>query len=463
MKTFIGNFNSSLGVKLAILSSITLFYYGFAPTKVYALEEVPCEQIGDCPTEDNTPKNTINANAKSQSDSQDSSTDASEDTLQELKDRLEKLKVESDIVNKQAEIAAKESEIAASDKQKFESSLPSSNIQPLNGDITNPGKIIIENEIIAYNELDKVSRSITESIIKKIPAQSSILIHDDTLIAKAYSYGLLYRFHKQELNYLTESYKNQFDKIQKAINQGKLTPITEGEQVAKSQSLTTILRAPSIATSFLKQVAGLTSLFKQNTTFDTVAINISVDVLVSQIAANLQSSSSSNITIYNPKLNSIDLEKFTDFQNSLDALYEKKFEAIKTIGNLENSYKNNGTRANLIDGLNQLNQQFDESITNLLALDESTKKPLFMLLLEGATIDEFLSQENSYMLHLNLKAEGSYRLRKNIFTGTNLRRSSGVAVNYMLLNNQGKIFDSNMLYSNSPYMKRDEITNNVDD
>ena len=463
MKTFIDNFNSSFGVKLAILSTITLFSYGFTPTEVYAQIEAPCELIGDCPSEDNTPKNTPSVNAKSQSDSQDSSNDASEDPLQELRDRLEKLEVESEIIKKQAEIAAKEAEIAASDKKKFEDSLPDSNIEPLNGDIQNPEKIIIENEIIAYNELDKVSSSITESIIKKIPAQSAILIHDDTLTAKAYSYGLLYRFHKQELNYLTELYKNQFDKIQKAVNEGKLTPITQGQQVAKSQGLTTVLRAPSIATSFLKQVAGLTSLFKQNTTFDTVAINISEDVLVSQITASLQSSSSSNITIYNPNLNSIDIEKFTDFQNSLDAVYQKKFEAIKTIGELENSYTDNTTRENLINGLTQLNQKIDESITNLLALDEVTEKPLFMLLLEGATINDLLNQENSYILHLTLKAEGSYRLRKNIFTGTSLRRSSGVAVNYTLVNNKGKIFDSNMLYSNSPYMKRDEITNNVDD
>jgi hypothetical protein len=447
MRLLINTFNSSFCVRLAILSSITLFSYGFVPNKVYAQIEAPCEEIGNCPPKVDTPS----ANPQSQSDSQDS--------LQELKDRLEKLKIEAEIVNKQAEIAEKEKSIAESDKNKFKASLPESTITPVNGDIINPEKIIIENEIIAYNELDKVSRSITNSIIKKIPAQSSILIHDDTLIAKASSYGLLYRFHKQELNYLTELYKNQFEIIQKAKDDNKLT---QEQQVADSQSLTTVLRTPSIATSFLKQIAEFTSLFKQDTTLNTVAINIPKDVLVSQIAANLQSSSSSNITIYDPKLNSINLEKLIDFQNSLDILYKHKLEAIKAILELEKNYADNEIRANLIDELSQLNKQFDESIDKLLELNQETKKPLFILLLEGATIDEFLSQENSYMLHLTLKVEGSYRLRKNIFTGTNLRRSSGVAVNYILLNKKGKLLDSNMLYSNSPYIKGDEITNNVD-
>lgn len=221
----------------------------------------------------------------------------------------------------------------------------------------------------------------------------------------------------------------------------------------------TALTIPRIATAFVKQIAEFTSLFNSNTTFGSINLDISKNAVVSQIASVIEENEDKDIAIFNPTSFGINFTEYNNLLARIDKLYQKKLEVIKSVselsiasGDINNSY---------VARANQINESFDDIAEGLTLIDETTGKSTTELLLEGATIDKIINQKNTYVLQLSLKAEGSYRLRENIFTGKNLRRSSGVSVNYMLLNDKGEIIASDVLYRNSPYLKRDEIQNNV--
>lgn len=449
---------SILVTRIVMLSSMSIVLWQIGNSRAFAqnneLIELPCELNSSCSLEEADTTNNQNSNTTPSSTNNNLAQAVAQQTdpeLIELDSELVKERKETEIIQEEQKQAEAAQKIEEAIKAKNDAVVPESNITPLPGDITGQEKLKHENETIAYQELEIITQEIARIISNKIPNSSSILVHDNSLIAKS----SLYRLFQGELDFLDRTYDSEIELISSAKNNVG----SSQDSQASTQSLSTILTIPRIATGFTKQIAEFTSLFNSNQTFGNVNLDISQNAVVSQIASAIKENEGKDIAILNPTSFGMDFTAYNDLLARIDKLNQKKLEIIKNVSQL--SLASNNSNNPYIERANQINQSFDEIAKGLTAIDEATGKTSTQLLVEGATIDKIINQPNAYVLQLEIKTEGSFRLRKNVFTGTNLRRGSGASVNYTLLNNKGEIVASDVLYRNSPYLKRDEIENNV--
>lgn len=288
--------------------------------------------------------------------------------------------------------------------------------------------------------------------------------------------------------------------------------------------------APGVATSIVKSVAELINLFRTDTSFQNAAVNITEDLIVSQVAKNLMEDgfmlNSTRIVdctqrpvIYYPSLFSPLLTQEADTTNStlflrLDGIETARIQMdanilaidarVKTLNELlgkiadkkaksdELTKKNAELEAlkkkrprtkeiraqiksveaeivKLNDAIVKLTltpiqegnkTSFKDWIAKLTDLktkmqglltavglitaklntpDESGKLTALAQLLRAERLQAIMKDANTYTLRVSAKANGTTKIKKNLFVDAKVRHSAGANLMYLLFNNTGGV------------------------
>jgi hypothetical protein len=347
-------------------------------------------------------------------------------TLIELDKRLAELEKLATIRTKEKEIAVSEAERVTAEKNKILNALPTPTATPLTGEVKVTGEVGFQGELLVYKSLNDIANGIGADM-KNVTG--SVVIYNDADINALQAYAII----------LTQI-KNSVDQY-KALNQ-RLNP-GDSEEVG----LAAIFAAPQAASTLLRSVADVAALFRTDTTITGLSINVDEAVLNSLLAESLRLK---NLNVFEPALFLPNLFKQPDSEiikqlGNLNLVKTRGEQAVADFEALKPEAQNASIKKPVIARMRALNTQVDAFLTNLMTIDEKSKKNALTGLYRAERIKNLLEdkQTPTYVLHLKMaKAEGVRTTKSNLFTGTKLSYSGGIIVSYTLFDRDGQIVRS---------------------
>jgi hypothetical protein len=226
---------------------------------------------------------------------------------------------------------------------------------------------------------------------------------------------------------------------------------------------------PEAATSMFKSFADVVALFRTDVTIQGKDVNIEEVALISQLCRELKAKNRAvglvYPTLYPPNLLS---NNSPEILKALSDIYIEKALADEIVSRYE--AQDQATQASnpdrpKIPKLKALNARFDKFVDGLLKAAENGGNPLASLI-NAERLISMLGNESSYVLYVRvLKAAGSNKTKKNLFTGSKLYHSGGSVISYMMFDREGAIKMANTLYNYDGYIqvksKNDNLANNL--
>ncbi|NEQ47530.1 MAG: hypothetical protein F6K00_29905 [Leptolyngbya sp. SIOISBB] len=361
--------------------------------------------------------------------------------IQEIQSELEKLKLELELLQTQRDLVEARQPI-----------LPESNAMPLQGTAQVEGGPSIESYILAYDSMREIAEQfrIDFDKLRDISSAStlpsrSIIIHDSDVINSLSTY----RVYEAQREALVAAFKEELPSV--VISDLTLS-ITDFSLAALPSTL-------------LGSVIDLLALFRQDIAIENQSFNVQLNALVSQIAYEFRVNSLHGpVDIYHPSLYLLDLgatggseRLFSAIIEDLNELFRyREASGIKVteLERIEPEERSVDVKQKLAR-LKELNQQLDNFIGGLSAIDNTTGVSAIYFLARARQIEKLLS-EDSAVLFIDVEhSGGSNRTTRSLFSSGRVEYSGGVIVTYILFGRSGEILLSNTLYGYSGYEEVD--------
>ena len=304
--------------------------------------------------------------------------------------------------------ATLQAQIAQQRKSALADSLPPSDVKPLEGTTSVEGDVI-ETEILAYRMLRKLAAKIATDVEQATNGRS-ILIHSEADMT-----GLTaFRAFDQQMTHLADA----FD---------ELAPKKEEESALASPFIALV-----VATAAAKTLIDLAALFRGDRAISGVPITIEDLALVSEVGGALaRRKRKVFVTQLYPR--AADSERIA---GALDVVRIRAAAAQDRIAALPEESAERLLAQDRYARLDEGRRGYEDMIGGVVAEGSN----VLAMLVRGAGVNALLSQEpGASVLYLKiLKAAGTNETRRTLL-GSNLKRSGGVVVNYIVFDVDGSI------------------------
>ena len=365
--------------------------------------------------------------------------------LEQLREEAEQLRLELEISQRQRQIIEASSPI-----------LPSvtSASQALDGRINlAPGQTTIESLTLAYREMDIVAERICADLRTNFPDLRNVIVADSSLINTL----PFYRVYRSRISLFEGSYKELLPDL-------PAPPPPPGFSTSSPLDLSFL----SVPTTVLRSFIDLVALFRSDVSIRTFTFSPEENALISNLATNCQNP----INVYHPDRYLLDTRNvstsglFGDVWGEIDNLISLRGRAQQRVDELERKGRSTSPieKENL-GRLKNINKLFDDFITGLGSLSNSNAVNPLYAIARAARIEEIIKQNTeasdsssgaitSRFIFLSIPhAGGSDRTTRNLFTGSRVRYSGGVLVEYMLFSSEGYIEYSDVIDSHSGFTR----------
>jgi hypothetical protein len=396
--------------------------------------------------------------------------------------QLAALKAESAITAEQLTIAQ--------NRQKLLSTVLPSDVKPLEGSVKVDGDHPVESQILAYQTLDRLARTIANEIAEFKPVR--VLIHADAEIG-----GVLgLEAFRNQLNIIQQEFEKDIGAAEPAINDAKA--ILRGEKLA---GMAPLIETALVAGTLARSAIDLLSLFRTDVSLKYKDLTIADIALVAAVCGHL---CRKNIAVYDPALlppnpfgsTSKVVERInalTDLQGKIeslsadiasvqgelkqkiDELTAKIDEAAKLTPPRDDlhSKRDREVRQHAFDRLTAVGTAIATAVAGFAALkaallkpdDESGQNALSKIL----RAEKFagMAGQNPHLLFLKVAAAGGgYKIKQSKFGSGELLYSGGAIVEVILFDSTGRIVYAATLPAYSGFIKvneRSEKTANLQD
>lgn len=318
---------------------------------------------------------------------------------------------------KQAELDAK---MAAERKKELESSLPTTQATALEGRTTIDDKVLIETETLAHGGLRTIAGNIAQDIRPKVNGKPLFIYNSADIGALA-----AYRAFAGQMKILGDAF----------------------DEVAKPQMPDPLFGVASIpiATAAVKSVIDLVALFRTDTDIKGMTVTLDELALVSEVAGAL---AKNNQKVFVSQLYPLDIAQNlagAEVQKRLGEARAKERDANDRVRQLSGDEKEKAQKR--LTELQTVLAGYDDALSK--AADPNGTSVLGTLI-RGEALDRLIGQ--GHVLYLKvLKAGGSNRVKRNLFTGSRLSHSGGAIANYILFAPDGSVAASRTLSSYTGY------------
>ncbi|WP_164928900.1 hypothetical protein [Gloeobacter violaceus] len=334
----------------------------------------------------------------------------------------------------------------------------------------------IEATILAYSSMELIAQAIRKQIKERASDVKTLIIEDPDVVKSLSNYELL----REIGSSLIAAYANIFDSplvpdkmIEKSFDE--MGKGSKKRLYKKSFEGGVDLDLPlSIASSTIRAVADIFSLFKQDITIKPTNISLednAREALISQLAADFQQCNESRCTnVYHPSLLLLDLTHYREEFSDKEKMSKNHLDRILRDFVILLAYKQmaDSKITELKDNSDLESKQLVRKLTDLGASTNiflsglgSTEFAIYSLA-KGAKIEDLLKDEGTYLLRLNvINSGGSTQAKQNLFFTSDPAYNGGVAVTYMLFARDGSIRLSDTLYKTSGYLHVTSETTNI--
>lgn len=294
------------------------------------------------------------------------------------------------------------------------------------GKISADDKVTFENQVLAYQSMnrvmDKLINEIRANIVNQLGKKISLIVFKEQVVPYALA-KLDYELFKARVDSIAEDYEKLIPR----------NPISSNSSVYSSQ-------IPAATAGFLFD---LLPFFRVDKTFKGTSINVSTKAFVAKLVSGLREAGESNISVYYPDEYSLITEDAVDI-------------IVADISNLQNLKQQAQNNSKLTDTqrtlLQKANQSFDALIVELTNKDKG--KNLLKAITSSLSLQNIANskQNDVYFLSVKILAGGTNRTSKTFFRNR-LRHSGGVIVKYTVYDKDGWIVLSNVHDSYTGFSK----------
>lgn len=353
------------------------------------------------------------------------------------------------------ETAEAEKSIAESQRDKVKAELSplgdQSKITAPSGDVTSDQAGFVETQMLAQEAAREIGVRLAKRMIRA-KAKTLIIYQSAEITSLSALASAL-----EQLEQLSREYEINAVETDQVLNDAELIMAESGAGPQPEALVPALLAAPSIATGVVKSVAELVNLFRTTTDFKNKAVTVTEDMLVSYLVKNVGDA----VTVYYPALfspNVIDSSSGRGFAVALNQLKDDRLASLNTIKNSEDVEARLTTKimaatgaaqaklqsalraiANVKAKLQLLNTAVEQLTVNLETPDATSKETPLSQLIHSERLASIMKGEGAFTLRLNVTANGTTMIRKNLFTSARVQHSAGVSLVYQLFDRTGKI------------------------
>jgi hypothetical protein len=333
---------------------------------------------------------------------------------------------------------AKRAAALAEELKKARTALPEPEAKALEGKLTIDDKVTIESQTLAYASMAKIAAQIAKEV-KEIRAPRVVIYHDKDMAS------LL------ELR----TFLAQAKSIQQAFEDATPKPAPSDRRGASFES---IIATGALAVTAAKTLVDLVALFRTDTAITGVEVTLDDTALAASVAHSLGG------VVFYPQIQPLDFSSHAAFTKSevvavLDGLHKARQEAEAAVKRATEALEADDdearkTAADLLkEPLTKADALYQPFRDALFKADDTGANALGRLL-RAEILASRLEENGSHLLYLKVvKAGGSNRITRNLFTGSKLWHSGGAIVTYLLFRPDGAIAASGTLYRHSGYKR----------
>jgi hypothetical protein len=375
----------------------------------------------------------------------------SDEKLDELTKKWEKEKKYYDALKSKAEaeaalnpsemenaktLAEQQKAIFEAQKATLKAKLPDFDVKGPEGKITADQNVNIECNILAYQALSEIVSHISEKIKKENEGMDSVVICDRNDLNNYFSY----RIFQNQINLL----KEQYEKIPSSKEEGVKTLIMDVRSALPFDPLTGV-------STVLSSFVDFASLFRTDVDIKGITVDVVEEALIAELARYLQENQIK--PIYIPFITEVS----SDFLTELSDLKKYKDEADEKIEKWKD--KEDEEHLTYVKVLKYLNTRYQQIETTLMAVDEKTGTSYLDKMIKGEILNTKLKTDGTRILYLKIVKMGGNNKTKSGFLRNEIAHSGGAIIAYFLMDKEGDIKQSEMLYSLSPYHRFDKSKN----
>lgn len=353
------------------------------------------------------------------------------DENEELKRQIERLKLEKEKAELEKQRAEFERDRVKAEREALRESLPKSEAKALEGKITLDDKVFLEGQVLAYASVSRIAEKISQEVGAE--AKTLIIYHEG-------EFASLATYHS--VGAQIEALQKEYERL--------LGPEVE--------ALPAAALAPEVAAALLKSVIDVVALFRTEVDIKTAAFTIDEIAVAAELGHRLAGSARViHPSIYLPEELLVKPENSSELVTRLKGLYAQRARAAGIIADYESKppadQASDPHRKN-IPLLKALNEQANKLTVYLTTPDEKSRVAPLMQLLKAESLKKKVAEVNNAILYLKVQAAGgSNKTTRNLFTGSKLFHNGGAIVAYSLLDNEGVMKVSGVLYCGSEYTK----------
>ena len=359
-----------------------------------------------------------------------------------------------DELKKEKEIAELKRDIERAKKEERDAE-PKAKATPLSSNTTISGDEI-EGEIIVFDELKTLMSVISESILKKVPAGSTIAIYNADAVEDLRFYRQSFPMFRLVLQDLSANYCS----LANSDDSKKDTPRLLGIAPALAQSANVV-----------GQVADILAYLRTETKLTGKKVDITEASMIAALFGKLRESNNNLRLVYpanyppeislfcgtrtvrkpccTPKPGETCEETIPVFCSETANLFNELYRARRIASESTDGGK----------GLARINKDFEDFNNLFVDKDGVTKKSAIQKYLDAEEMLEVLKQPNIYLLDIKaISAVGRQRVRKNLFfLSDKVDHSGGVIVEWTLYDKSASVVGSGVETSYSTYRKPTKI------
>jgi hypothetical protein len=348
------------------------------------------------------------------------SDDPKDPEIERLKKEKEKATLESEIATKRAELTRV--------------GLPKPDMKPLEGKVVVDEKFSLPSQVLAYYAMDAVLAQVATDIAKAVPNVSTVVMFSEADLAGVATYA---------------STLSQIQTLQKELD--RLLPVP-------TAALPAALLAPEIAGTLIRSTADLVALFRTNVEIKAITVTIDDLAVAAELARFLRTAEPPRAVVYPPLL--LPTQFFTGQQFRLvEALNTLLVTWARSVGIVSVfSAKPPGEQAQdpsreKIPQLKALNDRAEKLVASVTAPNDKGISSLTTML-KGELLSAKIVDANSRIIVVKVSASGGAdETKQNLFKGTNLLHTGGVAITVMLLDGDGGIAYSKLYWAATEFVK----------
>lgn len=308
-------------------------------------------------------------------------------------------------------------------------------VNPLDGKLEIDDKVRIEATLLTYRALERIAGEIAESVRQVKEIKTIWVTTSENIFDNIYLY-------ESAFNYLT-SIKDRYDTLLKE-EKGKTT-----RSEFATESAAGLAPAILAATTTLKSIIDIASLFRTDITIKGVQTDIDDAALVAAVAGKIKTDGSMSV-VYD-KLTFMPHSKLNEL---IGQLLIMKIKAESVLHAPDSQMKSETVAA-----LKVLNAAVDSWVAQSASPGENN---LYARLRRGEILKGMLDN-GAYVLYLKtIAAGGANRTSKNLFTGSSLYHSGGAVVSYFLLNSTGAVVSAKNIGHYGGFIKLNKKTADLD-